>query len=180
MTDRGNLESSSNQDIYSNIEGRTTIIKITPEGTKVKKGDIICELDSAALRDQLINQRITAQSAQAAYQNAKLAHEVAQLAGQRYKDGVFKHELNTLRGEIAAVRSALQKAESRLERTREARRRLNQVIAGKGGAKTAEDIMTDLEVDDRLKAAEQTLVASELHSSSCRPSKRCSRNIAAR
>ncbi len=28
-----------------------TIIKIAPEGTKVKKGEIICELDSAALRD---------------------------------------------------------------------------------------------------------------------------------
>ena len=29
----------------------------------MKKGDLVCELDSAALRDQLTNQKITTQSA---------------------------------------------------------------------------------------------------------------------
>ena len=36
-----------------------------PKGTKVKKGDLVCELDSAALYDQLVNQRITTKSAEA-------------------------------------------------------------------------------------------------------------------
>ena len=59
VVERGSLQSSNDQDVYSHIEGRTTIIRIAPEGTRVKKGEIICELDSAPLRDQLVNQWIT-------------------------------------------------------------------------------------------------------------------------
>ena len=66
MVNRGSLESSNNHDVYSQVEGGTTIIRLAPEGTKVKKGEIICELDSAALRDSLLIQRITTQSARAA------------------------------------------------------------------------------------------------------------------
>ena len=43
----------------------TTIILILPEGTRVKKGELVCELDSAALHDQLVNQKITTKSAEA-------------------------------------------------------------------------------------------------------------------
>ena len=40
---------------------------ILPEGTRVKKGELVCELDSAALSDQLTNQKITTESAEANY-----------------------------------------------------------------------------------------------------------------
>ena len=162
IVERGSLESSRNQDVYSNVEGRTTIIQIVPEGAKVKKGEVICELDSAALKDSLINQRITARSAEAAYENAKLAHEVAQLAITEYKEGIYKQELSAVKGEIAAVQSAIQRAESRLERTRQARRRLNEIQAGKGGARTPNEIVTDLDVDDRLAATEQALLRDRI------------------
>ena len=59
--------------IYSLIKGQTTIIKLVPEGSIVKKGQIVCELDSAALKDQLVNQQITVKSAEANLENAKLA-----------------------------------------------------------------------------------------------------------
>jgi HlyD family secretion protein len=162
IVERGSLESSRNQDVYSNVEGRTTIIKIVPEGAKVKKGEVICQLDSAALRDSLINQRITARAAEAAYENAKLAHEVAQLAITEYKEGIYKQELSAVKGEIATVQSAIQRAESRLERTRQGRRRLNEILARKGSAMTPDDIVTDLDVDDRVAATEQTLVRDRI------------------
>ena len=38
VVERGGLESSKNEDVYSQVEGQTTIISIKPEGTKVKKG----------------------------------------------------------------------------------------------------------------------------------------------
>jgi len=38
VVERGSLESSDNKDAYCLVEGQTTIIRITPEGTKVKKG----------------------------------------------------------------------------------------------------------------------------------------------
>ena len=58
--------------VYSRIEGQTTVIIILPDGAVVKKGEVVCELDSAALRDQLINQQITVKSAEANYRNFKL------------------------------------------------------------------------------------------------------------
>ena len=87
---------------------------------------------------------------------------MAQLAVDEYKDGVFRHEQISVKGEIAAVRSAIHKAESRLERTREARRRLNEVLAGKVAPKTPNEIVTDLDVDDRLAATEQTLLRDRI------------------
>ena len=46
-------------DAYCLIEGQTTIIQLLPEGSAVKKGQVVCQLDSAALKDQLINQKIS-------------------------------------------------------------------------------------------------------------------------
>ncbi len=56
VTERGSLESSKNEDVYCKVEGQTTIITIVPEGTRVTKGQLVCELDSSALKDQLTNQ----------------------------------------------------------------------------------------------------------------------------
>ena len=65
VVDKGGLESSENKDAYCLVEGQTTIIMILPEGTPVKKGQIVCQLDSASLKDQLVNQKITTKSAEA-------------------------------------------------------------------------------------------------------------------
>ena len=64
------------------VEGRTTIISIVPEGTKVKKGDLVCELDSALLRDQLTNQRIATQGAEASYQQCQAGPRKRRARGQ--------------------------------------------------------------------------------------------------
>jgi RND family efflux transporter MFP subunit len=115
VVDRGSLESSSNQDVYSNVEGQTTIIKIAAEGQRVKKDEIICELDSAALRDQLVNQRITTESAKANYQNAKLTREVAEIAVIEYVEGIYKQDLATVDGEISLAKSDLARSDDRVE-----------------------------------------------------------------
>ena len=90
VVEKGSLEAPHTQDAYCLIEGRTTIIMISPEGTPVKKGQIVCELDSACLKDQLINQKITVKSAEANYENAKLAREVAEIAVMEYSEGIYK------------------------------------------------------------------------------------------
>jgi RNA polymerase sigma factor (sigma-70 family) len=157
VVERGSLESSQNQDIYCQVEGQTTIIRIVPEGTRVKKGEIVCELDSASLRDRLVNQRITTQRAEAAYQNARLAREAAEIAVIEYAEGIFKQDLGTVRGEIASAQAAIQKAQSRLERTRRARQRMNEAQAARGGAAAPADIVAELEIEDRIEAAELAL-----------------------
>ena len=108
VVERGSLESSHNEDVVCEVEGQTTIITILPEGTRVTKGQLVCELDSATLSDNLTNQRITTQGAEASYQNAKLTREVAEIAVNEYREGIYKQEMQTALGEIALAESDLQ------------------------------------------------------------------------
>src|SRR5271157_2165477 len=140
VSDKGTLESSKNQDVLCQVEGSTTIISIQPQGTKVKKGELVCELDSASLRDSLTNQKIATQGAEASFQNAKLTREVAEIAVKEYEKAIFALEqaqsklhvlLDYTRGKtIKELRSEVEKARSdelakeqtyQLERTKEAK-----------------------------------------------------------
>ncbi len=135
VEERGSLESSQNSDVYCLVEGGTTIIKILPEGQRVKKGEVVCELDSAALKDQLINQRITTKSAEANFLNAKLTREVAEIAVEEYVKGVFVQDKATAEGEIKLAESDLTRSEDRLEW---ARRMLEKGYVSKAQAVTEE------------------------------------------
>jgi len=115
VKERGNLESAANKEVYCAVEGGTSIIKILPEGTRVKEGEIVCELDSASLKDLLNNQKISTQQAEASYKQVKLTREVAQVAVEEYVKGIFKQEKATADGEIALAKSDLTRAIDRLD-----------------------------------------------------------------
>ncbi len=115
VNDKGSLESSKNQDVLCQVEGSTTIISILAEGTKVKKGELVCELDSASLRDQLTNQKIATQGAEASYQNAKLTREVAEIAVKEYEEGIYLQDRATCQGEIKLAESDLARAADRVD-----------------------------------------------------------------
>ena len=114
VSDKGTLESAKNEDVLSEVEGTTTIIFILPEGSKVKKGDKVCELDAATLRDTLKNQEITTQQATASHEQAKLTREVAEVAVKEYVEGVFKQDFETVQGEIALAKADVTRAQDRL------------------------------------------------------------------
>ena len=115
VVERGSLESSHNEDVICEVEGQTTIITILPEGSRVTKGQLVCELDSSPLNDNLINQKITTQGAESSYQNAMLTRQVAEIAVNEYREGIYKQEMQTALGEIALAESDLKRAEDRLE-----------------------------------------------------------------
>jgi RND family efflux transporter MFP subunit len=114
VNEKGTLQSAKNEDVQSEVEGTTTIIFILPEGSRVKKGDKVCELDSATLKDNHKNQMITSQQAAASYEQAKLTREVAEVAVKEYLEGVFKQDLETVQGEIALARADVTRAQDRL------------------------------------------------------------------
>ncbi len=154
---RGTVEPGRTSDLYCRVEGSTTIIRIVPEGTRVKKGQVICELDSAAVRDRLVNQVGATKDAEAAYQRARLAREVAEIALVEYREGVYKQDEQQLQAEIDGIRAATRKTEGRLERTREAGRRVKDMLARAGGARTPADIVAEVDIQDRLEDAEGSL-----------------------
>jgi HlyD family secretion protein len=162
VVENGSLEPTRWEDEICRVEGQTTIISILPEGSKVKKGDLVCELDSSTLRDQLTNQRMTTQAAEAAYQNAKLAREVAQIAVNEYKEGIYLQDRATTQGGVKLAESALQSTRAELERTRRARGRLRDALAHGQGSSAAADILADLKLDNRVDSLEQGVMREQL------------------
>jgi HlyD family secretion protein len=162
VAERGSLEASVARDGYCLVEGQTTIIMIKPEGTPVHQDDLVCQLDSAALKDQLVNQMITERSAMANYENAKLTREVAEIAVVEYVEGIYKSELDALKGAVTAAESAVRKARSRLERTLIARKEMQDGRAKKGAEKITADILSELDIEDRIESAELTILQQNL------------------
>ena len=153
----GTLEADRSAAHYCRVEGQTTLISILPEGTRVKKGDLVAELDSTALQVQLANQEIATQKAEATYQNAKLSREVAQIGVLEYEKGIYPAAKSAIQREIKMAEIGMRRGKARLERTLLARQKLNEVLARSGGAKTPGDIVAELEIQDRLDSAERWL-----------------------
>lgn len=89
--------------IVNSVEGLTTILSLASEGSIVKKGDVIVELDSAALRDRLTNQEVVVVQMKAAVETAKSAVESAEIAG--------KEVLAALAQEISSAEADIRVAE---------------------------------------------------------------------
>jgi RND family efflux transporter MFP subunit len=157
LTERGFVEASRNEDAYCPVDGSTTIIRIVPEGRHVKKGDIVCELDSTRLKEELANLVIMKNRAEADYQNAKRVRAAAELAVSHNIATIYQRELDRLNDAIAAARSAIRAAEDRLARTQRARNRFRRTRADSTSAPNraapaSSDILAELEIDDRIEA----------------------------
>src|SRR5690606_5052562 len=93
LSERGNLEASGSARVSSPIEGQTTILMLPPEGTRVVEGQLVCELDSAALKDRLANQQVAVERAGADRDNAAKSLEVAELNVREYRDVTYPQEV---------------------------------------------------------------------------------------
>ncbi len=90
-------------------------MKMLPNGSVVKKGDVLCELDAAALQDRLINQRITRESAKANFQNARLAREEAEIEASWFQDEIYPREKREVEGEVTVAESEVVVGEAELK-----------------------------------------------------------------
>jgi RNA polymerase sigma factor (sigma-70 family) len=158
----GALEALHSEDVVSPIQGPTTLLSLVPEGTKVKKGDVVGELDSASLRDRLVNQRITTKAAEANYQNARLRREVAEIAVTEYVEGIYRADRATVVGDIKLAESALSKAQRRMERLRKYREELSLLLKTHAATRGSGDILAQVDLDDRIDSAEQDRIREQL------------------
>ena len=101
IVEPGNLSAVNEVSVRSEVEGTARIIFIVPEGSFVKKGDLLVELDSAAAQDQVNLQQIN-------YEKARfgLIQAQEQLAIQS----------NTVASDISATELKLEFARLDLER----------------------------------------------------------------
>lgn len=115
VTERGEVESSSNIEVRCEVQSRNTsgtaILEIVAEGTDVKSGDLLCRLDASALKDEASQQQIVCNASEAAVIQAQNALETAQISKQEYLDGTFKQEEQIILGEISVGEENLRRAQ---------------------------------------------------------------------
>jgi multidrug efflux pump subunit AcrA (membrane-fusion protein) len=77
--------------------GSTRILSILPEGTKVKKGQLVCELDSSTFKDEVKAQKIRHLQAAAWVEQAASILEVSKIALREYRDGIYPQDIQLIR-----------------------------------------------------------------------------------
>lgn len=82
VLESGAIKAMEQEVIRNEVEGRTSIISIIPEGTAVKVGDELVRLDVSTLSDSRIDQEIKVKTAEAALINAQETLKVTESQGQ--------------------------------------------------------------------------------------------------
>ena len=126
----GRLESSKRTVVRCQLEnmtgggsgggaaGASTILTLLPEGTVVKKGDVLATLDASTYEEMCNQQKITVEQAKASHLEAQLNHEIALLAVHEYRDGTVEQTLKGMEGSIALARSDLSRTHDHLAWTK--------------------------------------------------------------
>ena len=119
VREQGEVESSKNIDVNCEVEtrgsGGTSILWVIDEGTYVKEGDKLVELDSSSLENELTTQRISVSSAKATVISSEAAVKTAEISLQEYLEGTYLSERKTILSEVALSQQELRKAELNLE-----------------------------------------------------------------
>jgi len=122
VLEQGAIESSSNIDIICEVKSRggsgVPILWVIDEGTYVKQGDKLVELDATALEGELKTQRIVVSSAEATVISSEATVRTAEIALQEYLEGTYQSERNSILSEIAVAEQGLRKAELNLDSAR--------------------------------------------------------------
>ena len=97
--------------------GASVIIDLIDEGTMVKKGDILCTLDSSDYEEIVRQQTIKTDQARAAMLQSRFDFDVSELAIREYTEGLAKQDLEILEGQIAFAESTLERSLDRMSWT---------------------------------------------------------------
>jgi HlyD family secretion protein len=137
VVEGGALRAVKESIIRSEFEGISRIISIVAEGTYVKQGEILVELDSSELKDRVNQQEVTYQNNEFAFIQAKenlsiqqslvesqikeaeLRVEFARSDLEKYIEGDAPQQINTATNAIIIRREQLQRAQDKLEWTQQ-------------------------------------------------------------
>lgn len=133
VTESGTIQPKEKIIVKNEVEGQTSIVYIVDEGARVKKGDLLVELDSSTLTDNRVDQEIKVLSAEAAFIDARESYSVAQnqaesdvdeaklayeFAGQdldKYVNGEYPNKLKEAEATITLAEETLAEAQETVE-----------------------------------------------------------------
>ena len=93
----------------------TRILSVIPDGTRVKKGDILCKLDSREFEEMVRLQKINVERAKADKLQAEMELDVAKISVEEYRNGLAKQQIQSLKGRIALAQTDSSRLAARLE-----------------------------------------------------------------
>lgn len=97
-----------------NVGGSSTILSVAPEGSSVKEGDVLCEIDSSSYVELVRQQQMTLERVKAEHLQASLNLDVARLSVAEFRDGFMAEDIRSMRGKIALAQAGVERAEDRL------------------------------------------------------------------
>ena len=136
VAESGTIKASEQVIIKSEVEGRTTILYLIPEGTRVKEGELLIELDASQLHDQKVDQEIRVQNAEAAFirsrenlevvknqalsdvDKAELTLQFAREDLKKYLEGEYPNERKELEVRITLAEADVQRTEEKAKWSR--------------------------------------------------------------
>ena len=114
VLEQGQVESSENVEFRCEIKsryGETRVIQVIPEGTSVRPGDILVQLDKSRLEEARETQEIAVATAEKLVQQANGALQAAEIAKIEYLEGKYEETKATILNEIFVAEEELRKAE---------------------------------------------------------------------
>lgn len=119
--------------IKSRVEGRHSIIYLIAEGARVRKGDLLVELDVSDIETKRVDQEIVVENAEAAaiikkeelevaINQAKADVELAELELrfanedlEKYREGEYPNQLSEAEGQVTLAEEELERARDKME-----------------------------------------------------------------
>lgn len=133
VIETGTIEAREKIIIKSEVEGKTSIISLVDEGSRVKKGDLLVELDGSDLLDQKVDQEIKVMNTEATYvsaredlevvknqaqsdvDKAKLTYDFAIHDLKKYREGEYPNQLKEAESRITLAEEELARAKEKYE-----------------------------------------------------------------
>src|SRR5262245_44799493 len=114
VTERGEIEAFDVTEVRSLVKAPTSsgnaILKLVPEGTMVKKGDFLVELDSSTQQVNRTTQKIAVNAAKALEVEAHNNYDTAVIAKREYLEGTNIQERQVIESEMFVAEENLNRA----------------------------------------------------------------------
>ncbi len=117
VVDQGEVQSSDNEEIRCQARARNgslSVISVVPEGTLVKGGDFLVELDASAFETDLEGQKIAVATAETSVIQAEADLIASQESLKEYNEGIYVENLKKIENDIADAKSQIATAQQDL------------------------------------------------------------------
>ncbi|MFB0506362.1 MAG: efflux RND transporter periplasmic adaptor subunit [Thermodesulfobacteriota bacterium] len=136
VVESGTIKAREQVVMKNEVEGRTSILYLIPEGTRIKRGELLVELDASRLLDEKIDQQIKVQNAEAAFvgarenlevvknqaqadvDKAELAYDFAKEDLKKYGEGEYPNQLKEAESKLTLAKEEVTRAQEKVEWSR--------------------------------------------------------------